>query len=152
MIYAKELAAYIINKCVDDGQPITNIQLQKILFAIQKKFLCSKTLNHSAFPDEIEAWQFGPVVPDVYYDYCGYGCMPIMRNQNVSDLNLSVDEQNTVDTIVETMRILEPWEINKIVCNPEGSWHTVYYTKHTHFKKSPNSNPIIPVRIIKELS
>ena len=28
-------------------------------------------------PDNIEAWQFGPVVPNVYDHYCGYGAMPI---------------------------------------------------------------------------
>ena len=30
-----------------------------------------------AFSDNIEAWQFGPVVPNVYYHYVGFGAMPI---------------------------------------------------------------------------
>ena len=39
MYSAVDLAKYIINKCVKDEVPISNIQLQMILYCIQKEFL-----------------------------------------------------------------------------------------------------------------
>ena len=70
MYGALDLSKYIVAKCIEDGLPISNLQLQKILYYIQKDFL---KRDEMAFPDDIEAWQFGPVVPNVYYYYCGYG-------------------------------------------------------------------------------
>jgi uncharacterized phage-associated protein len=48
--------------CGTDQHPISNLQLQKILYYIQKTFLENGMV---AFDDEIEAWKFGPVVPAV---------------------------------------------------------------------------------------
>ena len=39
MYKATELAKYIVTKCTNEDQPITNLQLQKILYYIQKEFL-----------------------------------------------------------------------------------------------------------------
>ena len=33
-----------------------------------------------AFEEEIEAWQFDPVVHSVYSKYCGFGSIPIEYN------------------------------------------------------------------------
>ena len=63
MYSALELSKYIVTKCINDGEPISNLQLQKILYYIQRDFLRQ---GEAAFSDTIEAWQFGPVVPNVY--------------------------------------------------------------------------------------
>ena len=60
-----ELAKYIVAKCIKDECPISNLQLQKILYYIQRDFL--HKLDRPAFSENIEAWPFGSVVPDVYY-------------------------------------------------------------------------------------
>ena len=39
MYNAIELSKYIVSKCVHDKCPISNLQLQKILYYIQKDFL-----------------------------------------------------------------------------------------------------------------
>ena len=51
--------------------PISNLQLQKILYYLQVYFIQHEGIP--LFEDEIEAWQFGPVIPEVYYEYCGFG-------------------------------------------------------------------------------
>ena len=65
MYSALNVAKYIIDKCTRENYPISNLQLQKILYYIQREFL---QRGPKAFPEEIEAWQFGPVVPEVYMD------------------------------------------------------------------------------------
>ncbi|WP_275442883.1 Panacea domain-containing protein [Petralouisia muris] len=47
-----EIAKYIIDKCTEDRCPVSNLQLQKILYYVQREFLQQGT---KAFPEEIEA-------------------------------------------------------------------------------------------------
>ena len=39
MYSALDLSRYIVSKCISDGHPITNLQLQKILYFIQRDYL-----------------------------------------------------------------------------------------------------------------
>ena len=52
MYAAIDLSKYIVSKCIRDDHPISNLQLQKILYYIQKDFLKKGKI---AFPDDIEA-------------------------------------------------------------------------------------------------
>lgn len=45
----------------------SNLVLQKLLYFIQAASLVY--LGEPAFEDSIEAWQYGPVVPKVYYEF-----------------------------------------------------------------------------------
>jgi uncharacterized phage-associated protein len=85
MMYSAEQAAgYIVEKCIRDGQLISNLQLQKILYYAQRVFLQA---GSRLFDDDFEAWPFGPVVPSVYYKYCAYGTMPIDFSDGTYQVN-----------------------------------------------------------------
>lgn len=117
---AIDIAKYIINKCTSDTHPISNLQLQKILYYIQKDFLQS---GDEAFEDEIEAWQFGPVVPDVYYHYCGFGSLPILMNYHT---NISPSDISKIDPIVEKKRLLNPWDMVEDTHTEGKAWSQIY--------------------------
>ena len=95
MYSAMEIAKYIINKCTKEKHPISNLQLQKILYYIQKTFL---DCGDIAFFEDFEAWQFGPVVREVYNFYCGFGGMPITMKY---DIDISLDYTNIINPIIE---------------------------------------------------
>ena len=46
MYSALEIAKYIIDKCTKDRCPVSNLQLQKILYYVQREFLSLKIGNH----------------------------------------------------------------------------------------------------------
>ena len=48
---AIEIAKYIINKCTVDGCPVSNLQIQKILYFLQKHYLQNE--NTILFYDDI---------------------------------------------------------------------------------------------------
>lgn len=100
MYKALDISKYIINKCVNDNIPISNMQLQKILYCIQRE--CLQLYKKEMFVDEIEAWPFGPVVPEVYYRYCGFGANPI-RIRSAADYrnNISNADLALINYIVE---------------------------------------------------
>lgn len=137
MYTALDFAKYIIKKCVADSCPISNLQLQKILFYIQKDFL---QRNQLAFYDDIEAWQFGPVVPNVYYYYCGYGAMPITRADKDAMLDNAITQH--INPIVESKRLLPPWAMVAETHKPGGAWNTIY-------QNGFGNRRIIPIELIK---
>lgn len=122
-----ELAKYIVVKCVKDKHPISNLQLQKILYYIQREFL--QKLGKIAFPESIEAWQFGPVVSSVYYYFCGAGAMAITLCDDPAPSAMSKfsrEERIIIDNIVEEKRELNPWDMVYETHQLGGTWARVY--------------------------
>lgn len=70
-IYANYMI-YIMDDAFDD---LTNMKLNKLLFFAQGHFL--NKYGKPLFSDRIEAWEHGPVIPDVYSKYKAYGDSPI---------------------------------------------------------------------------
>ena len=64
---AIDVAKYMIDKCTREDRPISNLQLQTILYFLQGESY--KECREPLFSNRIEAWPYGPVVPDVYYRY-----------------------------------------------------------------------------------
>ena len=63
---------YIMGDAFDD---LTNMKVNKLLYFAQGHYL--KKYGKPLFDDKIEAWDHGPVIPDVYSTYKGYGDRPI---------------------------------------------------------------------------
>ena len=137
MYKAMELSTYIVSKCIKEDCPISNLQLQKILYYIQKAFL---DRGDRAFSDNIEAWQFGPVVPNVYDHYCGYGAMPISFSSIKYDV--AKEDKQLIDSIVESNRVLAPWDLVEETHKKGGAWDKTY-------KNGSGSHEVIPTELIK---
>lgn len=137
MYNAIDLSKYIVSKCVTDGHPISNLQLQKILYYIQKDFL---QRDEVAFSDNIEAWQFGPVVPNVHYHYCGFGAMPISIIKDAFSIVSS--DSIFINKIVEEKRNLNPWDMVAETHKEDGAWAKVY-------RNGLGNHCIIPIELIK---
>lgn len=75
MYAARDVATYVISEYWKQGNPITNLKLQKILYYIQG--YTYKFCNTASFDGEIYRWPYGPVVPDVYFRYNHHHAMPL---------------------------------------------------------------------------
>lgn len=120
MYTALEVAKYTINKCIELGRPISNLQLQKILYYIQGEYM-KKNQGEVLFNESIEAWQYGPVVPDVYYEYNIYSASRIIDKQEeieITDCNKSIIDEVIVNkSLLRASRLVHdthqesPWII-----------------------------------------
>ncbi|MBQ7131228.1 MAG: DUF4065 domain-containing protein [Oscillospiraceae bacterium] len=137
MYTAVELSKYIVSKCFTENHPISNLQLQKILYYIQKEYLKN---DSRAFADEIEAWQFGPVVPNSYYHFCAFGAMPITSSYDSADI--SANDKLLINPIVVEKRQMDPWQLVDDTHKPGGAWAQVY-------NNGLGSHTVIPVDLIK---
>ncbi len=120
---ALDVAKYILNKCTNDNHPISNLQLQKILYYIQHDFLVRN--NKPLFDDDFEAWKFGPAIPVVYYRYCGAGGMKLNETYNIS-LNFFNKDKIKLDKIIEDKRKLDPWTMVRQTHAEGKAWDIVF--------------------------
>lgn len=118
---ALDIAKYIVDKCTSEKCPITNLQLQKILFFLQKKHLVE--YGSCLFMDEIQAWQFGPVVPEVYYQFCGFGSGAITMKYTTK---IDSDDIQLINPIVEDKRRKAPWDLVSETHAPGKAWDITY--------------------------
>lgn len=117
---ALDVAKYIINKCTIEHDAISNLQLQKILYYIQKWFLQNGLI---AFNDDFEAWQFGPVVLSVYNRYSSFGGTPIRLKYNIV---LDSHYMDIIDPIIVLKRDLNPWVMVDDIHGPGKAWDRVF--------------------------
>lgn len=113
---ALDISKYVVTKCTAESCAITNLQLQKILYYIQKEYLAK---GSAAFGDPIEAWKFGPVVREVYYYFCGYGAMPIVADY---DFMPEPADRSIIDKIVCEKRVLDPWQLVEDTHKHDKAW------------------------------
>lgn len=75
-----DICKYVVYYSNKNNYGISNLRLQKILYFIQAYFLRIK--RKPCFKEKIEAWDFGPVVPEAYrhYKYFGAGEIPDYRD------------------------------------------------------------------------
>ena len=97
---ALNLAAYIVNLCIEESNPVSNLQLQKIMYITHLYYF----RNHKAklITDlPFEAWKFGAIIKQVYYKYFYiYVANPIINkvelDANTKQIHANFYSQNTL--------------------------------------------------------
>lgn len=77
------VANTFINLARQDGEYLTPLRLVKLVYIAHGWSLALR--NSPLIDDPVEAWQFGPVVPPVYFAFKGYGREPIKEKATVTD-------------------------------------------------------------------
>ncbi len=69
---ALDIANYFLFKAQEEDQELlSNLKLQKLVYYAQGIHLADQ--GTPLFEDKIIAWQYGPVIPDLYHKYKNYG-------------------------------------------------------------------------------
>lgn len=140
MYTAMDIADHIVVRCANSGRPVTNLQLQKILYYVQLNFL--RRLNNCAFDDDILAWRHGPVVKEVYYKYSIWGRHEIVPRalQAAKETFLEKDRE-LIDRVTDACVLLEPWELVERSQKAGGPWHRSF---------DGNLEKVIPKELMKK--
>lgn len=84
MCKAYDVAKYILSVAYRNGDVITNLKLQKLLYYAQAWYMVNNN-SEILFEDEIQAWRFGPVVPSVYEKMKRFKYNPISMKLSEKD-------------------------------------------------------------------
>ena len=93
------IASYIVKYSWEKGYSLSNLKLQKLLYFIQAQFLVSK--KQACFNQDIEAWEYGPVVPAVYQKYKMYGGASIPYAGEKTTQTIESSDEKLIDRVID---------------------------------------------------
>ena len=111
MYTANEIAHFIVSFHNERIIPITNLRLQKILYYVQGYSYCRN--QEPIFEDEIYRWPYGPVVPEVYYEYCINGSDEITENESNSDDKICYQTRSLIEKVCNACKDYGSFELVK---------------------------------------
>lgn len=89
---ANELLRLASNEeATGSGELMTNMKLQKLLYYQQGFHLAA--FGTPLFAENIEAWMYGPVVPEIYHTFEGYGGRGISIDTDTTPLSFESQEE-----------------------------------------------------------
>ena len=120
---ALNVAAHIINKCIDLDMPVSNLKLQKMLYFLDMTYLVNT--GKRLIDEDFEAWQYGPVIKDVYERFSSYAATPIELKQDFSE-NFPSKYANEIQQKINNLaRIRTSYLVD--ISHKEGTpWDIVY--------------------------
>lgn len=150
MYNPKAIANEFLNLAEDDSASIDPMKIQKLIFYAHGWYLA---LYDVPLIDEIvEAWQYGPVLPSLFYEFKEFGASPIKRRALEFDSDLESTEPyiprederpiNVIRRIWEVYGGFSALQLSEMSHTEGGPWD--------HIRKSYPGirNPQIPNELI----
>lgn len=136
---SKSLAAakFILDHQKVKGDSITPMQLIKLVYIAQGYMLGQH--GKPLLDEDVEAWQYGPVVPSVYQ------AVKQFRSQPVADVRadlsvLSAEERALLQSVAEHYAKFDGITLSSATHKPGTPWYETWNAKG---KSSPISNDLI---------
>ena len=143
---SRGVANVILHYANDAGKKLTPMQLIKLVYLAHAWSLA--LLGRPLITDDVQAWQYGPVIPNVYRAFNRFGSAPItdFAKQLFTDLefpaDLDKDEQKVVHAVVNSYGDMQAFQLSAKMHEPKTPWTKIYN------EKGPYS--VIPASLIKE--
>jgi uncharacterized phage-associated protein len=143
MATAKQVANYILwlSDDSDSGELISNLKLQKLLYYCQGFHLAM--FDQPLFPNEIQAWQHGPVVKEIYQLFQGQGAIAAPNDadrKNAVD-SLTDDQKEMIDNVYNLYGQFSAWRLREMT-HQEAPWVESY--------QEGVLNKVIPNQLMKD--
>ena len=155
---AAHVANFILENAEKDNVPDMSIlKLLKLVY-IFFGWISAFHKGDELYPDPIEAWQYGPVVPSIYYDFRRFGRNPIPKGERAVLYSLKDDleiiSKPTEDVFSSNQGLSSSLEILWNAYKTASAEHLV---SMTHEKDTPwwktydgTRNKEIPKKLIAE--
>jgi uncharacterized phage-associated protein len=139
-------ARLVANRFLDlgmrDGIFIDPMKIQKLVYLGHGWNLVF--YGSPLFVQPVEAWRYGPVVPDLYQEFREFRAGPIKRKANVSGL-LIPQTTGLLDSVWQTYKGFSAVQLSMLTHEPGGAWDlTIKNMGGFH------GSPIIPNELIAE--
>ena len=120
---ALDLAAHVINRCMDLGEPTTHFKLQKMLYILEVKSLVHS--GKSLIDENFEAWDYGPFLRSIYDKYSYMAACEMLVRQK-TDRELPSDQRNAIINNIDELAGMNLWELAKISMEADTPWAKAY--------------------------
>lgn len=92
-----DIADYFLGKAYRDDECLSNMKLQKLIYYAQGLHLIF--YGSALFPEQIKAWEHGPVVPQLYHKYKKFGASGIPIDILAKEPSIKKDTKKFLDEV-----------------------------------------------------
>lgn len=122
MIYdARQIANWFIERAAKEGRALSIMSILKLAYIAHGWRLEIK--DRPLFENRIEAWQHGPVIPDVYSAFRSQGVVP-SKSLPGFDGVIADDDANFLEEIYKIYGKMSPFALSDLTHVVGGPWHT----------------------------
>lgn len=132
------VATYVVTYFSSQRNPITHLKLQKLLYFLWVDYY--RSTSQPLFEDNICAWRLGPVVPEVYSEFCVYSSIPIDMQYPV---NISEQDQRIMNQTLDSLGQKSASCLVDITHREGSAWDVIY-------ANGAGSRNVIPFNLIVE--
>lgn len=111
MYNAVDIAVYIVDYCIREDCPVSNLKLQYMLLIL--KDLYKEETGKELFYEDFTHGSHFDYIPSVYYRFCHFGAMPITFNHQI--IVLSSDVTRFLDNNIKKLAKRYPFELQECV-------------------------------------
>lgn len=123
---ALAVANAFIQLAEQQASPISNMKLQKLVYFAQG-FHVAFNNGRPLFNDEIQAWKYGPVIPNLYHKFKIYFAGPIPANHPFQTPNeLTPDEVSLVRWVYQNLGQHSATKLSDISHLTGSPWDQVF--------------------------
>lgn len=141
---AEAVANFILDLCLEREIPVSPMKLQKLVYFAHGWHLALR--NEPLLDEQVEAWQYGPVIRSLYSAFREFGNEPITRpavipkfeRQESGDLTVkyfkpTLDDEGATDAtkrlierVVEVYGSLSAIQLSNVTHQPGTPWQRVF--------------------------
>lgn len=120
MLICFQVAEYLLTKFnPEEGDLVSNLKLQKLVYYAEGLHLALH--DESLFPEPIEAWTHGPVVPELYRTYKDCGSNAIPFPECIDFFVFDAKSRQVMDEVYNVFGQFSAWKLALMVYN-ERPW------------------------------
>lgn len=145
---ARAIANYFISLMDKDGDALTPMQILKLVYIAHGWNLAIN--GRLLVEDPVEAWRYGPVIPDLYHGVKKFGrhhvIGPIGGGRRATVRNAHEEDIDLAETILAKYRDWEAFELSRMTHHKGTPWYIVWHEQGGKFKR----NVVIPNELIQD--
>jgi uncharacterized phage-associated protein len=139
---AKAIANYFLDKGDADNITITPMQINKLVYIAHGWHLALR--NTPLIVDRIEAWDLGPVIPELYHEFKHFGSDQI-TDRAYEEIIASVHYDKLTDEPIDDFldeawdeyKHFNGWELSGMTHQQNTPWDITRKNNKFRFKKNP---------------
>lgn len=139
---SRAVANSILHYANDTGKKLTPMQLIKLVYVANGWSLA--LLNHALINEQIQAWQYGPVIPNVYRAFNRFGSAPVTEYayDNATKLEyvaaLEDDERRLIHAVVDSYGSMHAFQLSNKMHEPGTPWTKTFNASGPYSVISPD--------------
>lgn len=104
----------------------SNLEIQKTLYIAHMISLGRTGGQRGLVAEDFQAWDFGPVLPNVYHRAKDFGNSPVMKGAFIAIGEISADDDVLLRDTVDSLKGKTPGELVAITHWDKGAWAAFY--------------------------